>query len=257
MLPGVLGAPYIDGVYWTLFVEFKFYALVFLILATSTFHHLERWLALWLAISAATAIGAAPHWLASVSLAPFGPYFLIGCFLFVLREHGPSAPRLGALVASVALAARDAVGQQAGFLAVVTPASQRVAVGVVVGGAALLALVALRPSTRTERVSYLLGTLTYPLYLLHAQIGSTLWRLLSKQFTEWPALGIELAVVVALTALVAAVTERRACGALQRALTRRVARIPQWLVKWPKAAWWVTAWARRHERPARESGPAP
>jgi peptidoglycan/LPS O-acetylase OafA/YrhL len=59
MVPGRFGVPYVDGVYWTLLVELKFYILIFLILVTGTMKRIEMWLAIWLAVAAVSKIGRA------------------------------------------------------------------------------------------------------------------------------------------------------------------------------------------------------
>ena len=52
MLHKFFGVRHIDGVYWTLIVELKFYFLVWLLLRTGAMSHLRRWIWLWLAFAA-------------------------------------------------------------------------------------------------------------------------------------------------------------------------------------------------------------
>lgn len=50
MLSGFVGVRPIDGVYWSLFVELQFYALIALLLLGGQMRHVERWLLGWLAL---------------------------------------------------------------------------------------------------------------------------------------------------------------------------------------------------------------
>lgn len=52
LLPQAFGLPFVDGVYWTLVLEFVFYVWVFILLLSGIFHkHLLKICAVWLAIS--------------------------------------------------------------------------------------------------------------------------------------------------------------------------------------------------------------
>ena len=82
MIPGLLGASYVDGVYWTLFVELKFYFLVFALLISGTMGHVERWIGALVVVYMVCTSGVAPHWLASLTMFPLGTYFISGCLCF-------------------------------------------------------------------------------------------------------------------------------------------------------------------------------
>lgn len=60
MMPSLAGAPYVDGMYRTLFVELRFYLLVLIVLLTGTVRHVKSWLGLWMAASIASALGSPP-----------------------------------------------------------------------------------------------------------------------------------------------------------------------------------------------------
>ena len=220
MVPQMFGADYIDGVYWTLFVELKFYVIVFLVLLTGTMHHVERWIGLWLAASVACASGVAPHWLASAALYPLGSYFISGCILFLIRLRGLSAFRCAALSVSCTLAAMAAVAAQRGFIQGVDTASAIVVAGAIITFHLVLFGVSLCQILPHGRWWYALGSLTYPLYLLHNRVGKAVRTSLGPMIAHWLALAIMLTVVYAAAWMIAAVVERRGCGTLHRALLR-------------------------------------
>jgi peptidoglycan/LPS O-acetylase OafA/YrhL len=231
MVPGALGAPYVDGVYWTLFVELKFYVLVFLVLISRTMVHVEIWLAVWLAASIASAIGIAPKAITSLALYPYGPYFISGCLFYLIRARGASAFRLSALVATCWLGAQYAIAQQPAFMAESSRASGIVVAASVVAFHLLFAAIAFRPRILpASTLWYWLGGLTYPLYLVHNRIGDAIATLLPGG--PWTILFVELTVAMAISIVLAAIVERRLGGTfhkwlLQHAVRFRVVRQPR------------------------------
>jgi peptidoglycan/LPS O-acetylase OafA/YrhL len=226
MVPGVLGVPYVDGVYWTLFAELKFYVLVFAVLFTGTMKHVERWLFLWLACSVLGASGVAPSWLTSLAMYPLGSYFISGCVLYLIRANGLSVPRAVALTVSCVLAARYAILQQPLFMANVTAVSSwTVACLVVAFHIAFVAIACAPQILPSSRWWSWLGGLTYPLYLLHNRIGKTLWAHLPVSWSARTSVVVVLAVVYLVSSIIAAFVERRVCGAFQKALLRAAARV--------------------------------
>jgi peptidoglycan/LPS O-acetylase OafA/YrhL len=220
MVPGRLGVPYVDGVYWTLLVELKFYILIFVVLVTGTMERIEAWLGVWLAVAAVSAFGVAPKWLASLGLHPFGPYFISGCLFYLLRARGLSVFRMIALLVACGLGAVYAVKEQPEFLhEIITPVSTFVVASSVLLFHALFAAIALIPAILPpSRWWYWLGGLTYPLYLLHNRIGKIISASLSTTHSAWATLAVELAIALVGAAIIAAAVERRACGAFHKAL---------------------------------------
>ena len=99
MIPQKLGAPYVDGVYWTLDVEIMFYGLVFVLIVTRQMRRVETWLALW----AAACVVGVYHPLPWITLSGQAPFFLSGCYLFLIRSRGPSFKRCAVLAVSAIL----------------------------------------------------------------------------------------------------------------------------------------------------------
>lgn len=176
MLQSVFGVAHIDGVYWTLVVELHFYALVLLVLCCGQMRRVEQVLAVWLL--AAMAVDQWPQALGGLSeliQANWCHYFVAGALAWRMRSKGVNAWRLGLYGLAYLQAARHAhwymdLKQRLTEL----PFSAWVVQAVVALLFLLFLLLALdklrlqRPGLRH------LGSLTYPLYLIHAAIGSTL-----------------------------------------------------------------------------------
>ncbi len=225
VIPGVLGAPYVDGVYWTLFIELKFYAIICLLLLTGTMVHVEKWLAVWLAASVLCAIGVRVPGVASMALYPYGPYFISGCLFYLIRSRGATRFRVLALAVACTLGATYAITQQPNFMVETTRASDFAVALSVVAFHIVFGLIASVPAILPASPWwYRLGGLTYPLYLLHNRIGKVVWDRLSATQPVAIALAIDVTIVVAMSALIAAAVERRACGMLQKALLHSAVR---------------------------------
>ncbi len=79
MVPGNLGAGFIDGAYWTLQVELNFYFLIFVLLVFGQINNAEKWAYGWLVVIALTLV---THKIpASLTVYPYGSYFAGGMIL--------------------------------------------------------------------------------------------------------------------------------------------------------------------------------
>jgi peptidoglycan/LPS O-acetylase OafA/YrhL len=226
MIPGILGTEYVDGVYWTLFVELKFYLIISLLLITGLLKHLNAWLYVWLFALIIVATTGGPHALSSIAMFPLGALFLSGCILFVIRKYGAQWHRILALAISCGLSAWSAAQRQHDFIPIPTVANAWIIAGVIILlHCALLVISLRRSSTVPKRNWYWMGSLTYPLYLLHNRIGKSIWSLMPSPDHVWLALAIVLIAVGLLSGIVAKVVERRLSPAFGRALLRLARRV--------------------------------
>ena len=172
MLSGFFGVPSVDGVYWSLFVELHFYALVALVLALGQIRHAERLLLGWLAVTVVLEIWPVGM-LRSLLVSDFAAYFVGGGLAYLIWSQGLSRGRgvgLGlawilALWQSQMEAADAAVYYR-------TSLEPLVVAGLVSAAFGVMLLVALRRTGWFGRRQWAgLGALTYPLYLLHQNLG--------------------------------------------------------------------------------------
>jgi peptidoglycan/LPS O-acetylase OafA/YrhL len=189
MLPEVLDAPLIETVYWTLEIEIRFYALVFIMLLARQVHRVEPWLYAWLAVSIAALAIPLPWIVRYASLTPYGPFFIAGCLFYLVMSKGASWPRATALAASSIACGYVALDQRSGFI---TPdARSTFVVPVLIGVffALFAVLIWRRDLLSASKAPYALGSLTYPLYLTHATMGYVVYELLR------PVLGVSISIV--------------------------------------------------------------
>jgi peptidoglycan/LPS O-acetylase OafA/YrhL len=222
MLQSAFGVPHVDGVYWTLWVEMRFYALMAVfILVGITKNRIICFAVLWPvvgAIAETTHLDIVAYLLVWQHAALFGG----GMLLFVIVRTGHSLVVWLALAADVLMAFASSAPELAGRISSTTGSGipSVAAWGGVLLCFALVALVTLTPLRRVRwRWLSVSGALTYPLYLLHEQIGWSVIRH-AEQFGWVNATLLATAVSLALAIAVHQLVERRGGPALRRALRK-------------------------------------
>ena len=224
MLQQPLGVPPVDTVYWTLFVELRFYLLFAVVVwAGTTYRRVVLFCAIWLTVAV-----LAPAWqlpvVELVAVPAYAPYFVAGMAMYLIHRFGPT-PLLHGIVGMAWLVAMARLGPRLtdihpGFPVPTWPGYLLVSVCFVV----MLTIAHGRADRVQWRWLTVAGALTYPFYLLHQRIGYALIRT-AYQITHAPAwlLIISAFLVVGLLAwLVHRYVERPLTPVLRAALTRSI-----------------------------------
>ena len=221
MLSGFMGVDWIDGSYWTLFVELKFYALVCAVLALGRMRHVQAILAGWLLLSVCGEVWPNKY-LRYVLIVDYAAYFIAGAVCFLVWSRGLSAARIGMLLLCWSLAlfqSGKAVAAMAGHYR--TGFSPWLAGGLITACFAVMLLVALRATGVFGRTRWLAaGAMTYPLYLLHENIGFIIFNKAYPAVNAHLLLWGTLALMLATAWVVHVQVERRFSPPLKRALAR-------------------------------------
>ena len=188
LVPAYFDVPFVDGVYWTLAIELKFYLLILAAILLRQMPRIEYWMYLWLA-----ACGVLTFWnvplLGSLAMLPHGFYFVGGALCYFIRTDGFNAIRGTALALAAAGSVYHAV-QGRGDFTFASQMADPVVVGLlIVAFYAAMLVVALRwIQLPNLRLWLTLGALTYPLYLLHNMIGKVLFWELEFHVGPWTRL---------------------------------------------------------------------
>ena len=180
MTAGFIHAPPIDGSYWSLYVELRFYALVGLVLLLRQIHRIEGLLLAWFA--AVLVLSWRPvHGLNFLLIPDFACYFIAGAVCYLIWARGATSLRLGLLAGTWMLAEYkmlSSVTTAAGTGDALSSGMNPVVIALAISGQYVLMLcVALRRTGALARRSWVtVGALTYPLYLLHQFIGYLVFK---------------------------------------------------------------------------------
>jgi peptidoglycan/LPS O-acetylase OafA/YrhL len=229
MLPSMLGATRIEDVYWTLEIEIRFYALIFLLLVLRQMRFVELWLYAWLAASVAGLFIELPWIIKFAGLMPYGPFFIAGGLFYLTYSRGIAWHRSLGLAVCAAACAYISIGQRSQF---VTPdaISGWVVPALVLCFFGLFARLVLRravpasaPDKRTGNLSFQLGELTYSLYLTHATFGLLVYQLLRPHLGVGPALLVITLLALLVAWAMTAAVDRPSRKPLSRLLYRLAA----------------------------------
>ncbi|MGH8849952.1 MAG: acyltransferase family protein [Casimicrobiaceae bacterium] len=196
---------YVDGVYWTLAVEWTFYALMFALVAAGQLDGIERFLWIWTLACLAYAIHPV-RWLGTYLIAMWGAYFIAGAAFFRASTAGWNASRAGLVIAAFGLCIAQAVQFAAELSAVHGKTFDAFVVGCIIAlffvFFAMLSVGKRFAQAHVPRWVAMLGALSYPIYLLHQQIGAIV---IPRHWAADTRYGLLFASFAALIALAAAV----------------------------------------------------
>lgn len=218
MLQSLMSVPDIDRAYWTLPVELLFYVLFALVVVSrrATYRRVVAFCALWtLASLLAPKFGNDAVFIFLGRT--YAQYFVAGIAFYLMYRFGANAMLWGIVGGSWIIAVSriwTEIDTYAGsrFL----PATACVTAFFIV-----MALIANGVSDRIRwRWLTTAGALTYPLYLLHQQIGLTVITAARPYLPAWALLGGTVVGLLLLAYLVHRLVERPAARRLRRALIR-------------------------------------
>jgi peptidoglycan/LPS O-acetylase OafA/YrhL len=225
MFSGFVGVASIDGVYWSLFVEMRFYLMVALVLALGWMPRVERLLWVWLAIVFVQQfVRTGPLWM--IFNTAYAALFIAGAVLYLVHERGWTAAR--ALLLNLCLLL--AIWQQLKGLPALekhyrTDFSPFAVAGCIVLIFAVMAAAA-SGGLRWLRHPWCLplGATTYPLYLVHQNIGYLVFdSLLARTDRHLLFWGAVLAVIALAYAIHRGIEKPLAAWMRRRLLLRRPA----------------------------------
>ena len=228
MLQEAVGVDHVDGVYWTLWTELRFYLLVgLLVLAGVTRRRVLAMALLWPPFGLLMAhLGAAD--LAELVISDYAPFFAAGMALYLVHRDGhavvPWLVVLGNTVLAVVVRTSATV-TGLGHITGIEPPRAGVAVALVLC-VALVAVVAVVPTPGLDR-SWLVAAaaLTYPLYLVHQYWGLWVISRLVGRVPAWLAVLAALAVSCVLAWTVHRLVEARYAPSLRRVAERALVRV--------------------------------
>ena len=217
------GAPYIDPVFWSLAIELQFYFLVAVVVGFFGFERLPAALLVWLSIgiftsALAAASGTKPLYLGGT----YYMYFCLGAACYFLHHVERSRTVHWLLILSVPAMLAQSAFKAAIVNEIYGDVLNLLAVWALLLGGAAAVLLSHRMSFKHAAAVTFLGGLTYPLYLLHENIGYALLNTLFTPQTRWLGLAFVVAVSYGAAAAVYVWFDQPARRWLRRSLRQLV-----------------------------------
>lgn len=192
MFQSLLGFGDLEGVYWTLGFELRFYILMTVVIALRGMPYIDILLGAWLATSIVADFIEVPDIFRSLFALGWAHYFVAGALAWRMRARGMCMLRLGLFILAGLQALRHALWYMA-LKVKLTGADYHTEVVILLVLAMFLLFLglAIRRIGAGHTKLEPLGRITYPLYLAHATIGHLLNnRLLDVGVNKWVILGI-------------------------------------------------------------------
>lgn len=228
MMAKPLGYTNVDGVYWTLWAELRFYVLIGLLLwAGLTKGRAVAFAALW-PLAGALAERSGSDWLATVLVSSYAPLFAGGMMLFLIYQERRNLIAWAVLAENVLFSATFAGAHTGDSVNNDTPyhaSDNEIGLAVLLCYAAVM-LVTLTPLARPQwRWLTTLGALTYPLYLVHEYWGWWFIKLWHDDLPPYVMLAVAAALCIGIALLVQRLVERRYAKPLTTAVRRSLERL--------------------------------
>lgn len=193
MLNGFFEVEYVDGVYWSLLVELKFYILIGIILLFKKIKHIKIFALILLGISILRCIvpfTEAPTFLKVVYYLTFprwSSYFVAGMFFFLIKTEKNILKNIIPVIIAYMVSMWYAINYLEHKNLVYGDVYSPIVVGVLI---TLFYLVIFLISINkigalNKRVFLYFGILTYPLYLIHQNIGFIVFNHFYEQINKW------------------------------------------------------------------------
>ncbi|WP_206476937.1 acyltransferase family protein [Microbacterium sp. KRD172] len=212
MIPSLFDQPLVDRSYWTLFCEILFYGMVFVFLLVGLGKRLEVFYPAWALLMLVLTL-LVPSIAALPLLGTLYAYFAAGAIIRTIHRRGWHWWQAVGLAASFYVAITFTLKEVALINDAATgPYVQSVPVtAVVVCGFFAVMLIQIIPKVTAWRIpkSYLLGALTYPLYLLHAHIGYMIFNRFADDENKWLIYSLALVLVLGLSYALFNLVEQR------------------------------------------------
>ena len=211
LIGSFIGVPYVDSVYWSLLVELKFYFLMYLILVCRGIAKIDWFLGVWLLISLVATFSEVWGAIHFFFFPEWSHYFIAGAMFYLIRVEGLNSFRSGVILCCFGLS----VFQTTSTIAIAeahyhTEFSQSFIISCILLFYLIFLAIALGKTVWIQSPHLtLVGALTYPLYLVHQNVGFIFFNVLAGELNKYLLLACGLILVVFLSYLVNRFVEQR------------------------------------------------
>lgn len=193
----------IDGVYWTLQAELKFYGCIFVLLLTGAFKYWRYWLSTWLLLAITHHFIKQPFFMGWFISPNYSFYFIGGVSAYLIYLFPKDKLVLGIFLASLVFSYINTLNQASEFMHNLDK-SKEIGAGIIVSLFFTFFFLIAKGYFNIARKPYLalLGALSYPLYLMHNQAGKSTIQFLQNYTDTALAIAFTILLIITLSYLV-------------------------------------------------------
>lgn len=209
MLQTFVGVDHIDGVFWSLTVEIIFYGWIALMIATRTLKHFETFALVMLLFAAVQNFSPLPTVLYIFLLPYWSCYFVAGAFFHLIQTKGLTNSRLAVLALCFILSILQTSHYTAKIATLYADDfSLQTALLITASFYVFFVMIVAIKRSVTIPGAVTLGAMSYPIYLLHENIGYITLNAYSTEQNRYWVLGLFIIAVMAASFLISRKIEK-------------------------------------------------
>ena len=173
MMNEFIGVQSLDGVYWSLAIELQFYAVIGLLLLLGQIRRAQSFLVAWLIATIAVKVFPVGWAINTLLIVDYAPYFIAGATCFLVYSHGVTLTRVAMILAAWVIALINSLQAIPRLEAKLhTNFDHYAIVGLVSIFFMAVVFVSIKRTNFLSKREWLtVGAVTYPLYLIHQNVG--------------------------------------------------------------------------------------
>jgi len=225
LLHSYLDIASVDGVYWTLLVELKFYSCIFVLMLLGWLKFYRVWLLIWLVLTVMFVLFHQPFFLGWFISPEYSPYFISGIIFYLAQREGYSKLYVSVLGIAFVMALRHAYIAVDSFSHDISPIDRYIVMAIVTSFYGVFYLISRKSISLKYRSIYvILGGMTYPLYLLHNTGGKLTFDFFVSFISPLPLLVLITLIVMGLSYVINVWLEKRLANQLKVYLLKHLER---------------------------------
>ena len=217
MVSDTFHVKYIDGVYWTLLVEIKFYLLIGVLIVFSQIDNIKRYLFFWLLLSLINYYIELPRIVTFFLIPEYAPYFIGGAMFYIGYKDRFSLNNVLMIMASY-IVGNLYLGERVDFLSslLATEINQSIVFSIVFILYLLFWTIIkiqikmpIKKYNILAKILVIMGGMTYPLYLIHGNIGFIIFNIFYEDINKYILLILVIGLMLLVSYFIYNVLEKR------------------------------------------------
>ena len=206
MISDIFHVKYIDGVYWTLLFELKFYFIILLLLFFQQIKNIRIYLSIWLTISYINYFSPLPKIMNFFLMPEYAGYFIVGALFYLSYQSKFQLKDLILIFLTYIINnlylieyikfLREFLQTDFSSLFIIVILTVFYIIFAILGSKYFLF------NRRSKSIIFILGAMTYPLYLIHENIGFIIFNHFFETLNKYILLSLVLALMLFLAYII-------------------------------------------------------